>query len=243
MRQIAFDTETTGLHANEGDRLIEIGCVELVDRRLTGRFWHTYLNPHREVHKDATKIHGITEDDLLHRPDFKDVVESFLDFIEDAELIAHNAKFDTGFLNLELALCRKEPLKLHCAKITDTLKMARDMRGANKRNTLDALCKVYKIDASGRDLHGALIDADLLARLYLEMTAEQGALALNVAVEEERKVKGSSVNGLGLTVVRATDEELSAHAAMVAKLEKGPATTIWGESVEGVSSPDPELTS
>jgi len=178
MRQIALDTETTGLSYAAGDRVIEIGCVELIDRQLTGKVFHYYLQPDRKVNPDAIKIHGITDAFLVDKPRFADVAEEFLRYIDDAELIIHNAPFDTGFLNHELRQWRANTPLLHeRGSVLDTLDMARK-RHPGQQNNLNALCKRYDVDNSRRDLHGALLDAEILAALYLAMTSGQVTLHL-----------------------------------------------------------------
>ena len=169
MRQIVLDTETTGLDHRMGDRIIEIGCVELLNRKLTGQRFHRYLNPEREVEAGALAVHGLTNEFLHDKPKFDEVAAEFLDFIQGAELVIHNAGFDVGFLNNELALSQAAPLEQCCAGVVDTLKLARELHPGRK-NSLDALCERYAIDNSGRMLHGALLDAELLAEVYLAMT-------------------------------------------------------------------------
>jgi DNA polymerase III subunit epsilon len=178
MRQIVLDTETTGLSTGQGHRIIEIGCIELVNRRLTGREFHRFLNPDRDIDQGAERVHGIGRADLQTQPRFPDVVEELLEFLADAEVVIHNAEFDIGFLEYELTLMRhpRPRLDLHC-RVLDTLSLARELH-PGQRNSLDALCRRYEIDASKRDVHGALIDAELLARVYLAMTGGQTALIL-----------------------------------------------------------------
>lgn len=223
MRQIVLDTETTGLELAEGHRIIEIGCVELVDRRLTHNNFHQYLQPDREINQGAVQVHGITDEFLRDKPRFADIAEDFIDYVLDAELIIHNAPFDVGFLNHELGLWREdaEPIdKLR--RITDTLVMARSLH-PGQRNSLDALCKRYEVDNSQRDLHGALLDAEILADLYLAMSGGQVSLAFGAQ-------DGSGMGGIGagphrltapwpsLVVVRADAGELSAHQARLAAI-------------------------
>lgn len=209
-RQIVLDTETTGLEVRSGDRVIEIGCVEIGNRKLTGRRFHRYLNPDREIEAGAQAIHGLTNEFLADKPHFHDVAAEFLDFIRDAELIIHNASFDVGFLNQELALAGRESLDKACAGIVDTLRMAREIR-PGKRNTLDALCSEYAVDNSGRQLHGALLDAELLAEVYLAMTRGQESLVIDLEVPAQ----ALPTPGLGgrppLLVLRASEEEVAAH--------------------------------
>ena len=162
MRQIVLDTETTGLSAETGDRIIEIGCVELVNRKLTGRTFHHYLNPRREIHEDAIKVHGITNDFLSDKPEFEVIADDLLAFIDGAEIIIHNAPFDVGFLNTELSRVGRQPLKQHVSQVLDTLVMAKELY-PGKRNSLDALCERLGVNHSARTYHGALLDAELLA--------------------------------------------------------------------------------
>ena len=169
MRQIVLDTETTGLATGQGHRIIEIGCLELVNRRLTGRKFHRYLNPDREIDDGAEAVHGISRADLETAPRFPEIADELLDFLKDAELVIHNAVFDVGFIEHELKLMKHDKPKItHHATVLDTLKMARE-KHPGQRNSLDALCKRYEVDASNRELHGALIDAELLARVYIEV--------------------------------------------------------------------------
>jgi len=169
MRQIILDTETTGLDFRLGDRIIEIGCVELLNRKLTGQRFHRYINPKREVEAGALAVHGLSSEFLQDKPTFDEVVVAFLDFVQGAELVIHNAAFDIGFLDNELALLNKAPLGQVCSGVVDTLKMARELH-PGRRNSLDALCERYSINNSGRTLHGALLDAEHLAEVYLAMT-------------------------------------------------------------------------
>ena len=177
MRQIVLDTETTGLDHRMGDRIIEIGCVELRNRKLTGQRFHSYLNPEREV--GALAVHGLSNEFLQDKPRFGEIVDALLDFIRGAELIIHNAAFDIGFLDNELALQQQGPLERICSGIIDTLKLARELH-PGRRNSLDALCERYAIDHSGRTLHGALLDAELLAEVYLAMTRGQETLPMEL---------------------------------------------------------------
>jgi len=226
MRQIVLDTETTGLSTGHGHRIIEIGCVELVNRRTTGQRYHTFLNPDRDIDEGAERVHGISRADLETAPRFPEIVDEFLEFLKDAELVIHNADFDVGFIENELKLMKHDKPKVtHHATVLDTLKMARE-KHPGQRNSLDALCKRYEVDASSRDLHGALIDADLLARVYLAMTGGQGALSLDEDVAATAKTVGARHAGdrlageLNLVVVRASDEEIAAHEALLEKIQK-----------------------
>jgi DNA polymerase-3 subunit epsilon len=221
MRQIILDTETTGLEADRGHRIIEIGCVELVNRRLTGRRFHRYLNPDRDIDEGALAVHGITRAQLEGEPRFREIAAELLAFCEGAELVIHNAAFDIGFLDAELKRLPGEftPIQARC-RVLDTLTLARELH-PGQRNSLDALCKRYGVDNSQRDLHGALLDAMILADVYLAMTGGQGALALG----EERANAGAvaaaagprvrSVRQAPLPVIRATEVELAAHDSLL----------------------------
>jgi len=236
MRYVVLDTETTGMPVTDGDRIIEIGCVELEGRRLTGRHFHQYLQPDREVDEGAIAVHGITNEFLVGKPRFKDVADEFFEFIKGAELIIHNAAFDIGFINNEFALLGqsdRSDIAEHCGVI-DTLMMARE-RHPGQRNNLDALCKRYDVDNSGRDLHGALLDAEILADVYLAMTGGQTNLSLAGEGGDEggrpqaspiRRIQGR-VPG---RVLRASEAELAAHLERLAVIEKasgGPA--LWAK--------------
>ncbi len=237
MRQIVLDTETTGLSAAQGHRIIEIGCVELVNRRLTGREWHRFINPERDIDEGAERVHGISRESLEDKPYFNEIAEEFLEFIQDAELVIHNADFDVGFLDHELKLMQHaNPAIEQHADILDTLTMARRMH-PGQRNSLDALCKRYEVDASKRNVHGALIDAELLARVYLAMTGGQTALLLDEEEVQETSEEAtisvvSSGTHADLVVVRANSDEASAHEAMLEKLRKS-GSCIWDDAVAG----------
>ncbi len=224
-RQIVLDTETTGLEPAQGHRIIEIGCVEMVDRRLTGNNFHQYLQPDREIDQAAIEVHGITNEFLADKPRFSDLVSDFLAYIQGAELIIHNAPFDIGFLNHELKLLPADhPLMDAICSVVDTLVMAKKMH-PGQRNSLDALCKRYDINNSHRELHGALLDAEILADVYLMMTGGQGALSLDAGSGEGRAT-GESIRRLdasrpGLKVVRASPEELAAHQRRLELIEQG----------------------
>jgi DNA polymerase-3 subunit epsilon len=215
MRQIVLDTETTGLEPEQGHRIIEIGCVEIVNRRLTGNHYHQYLQPDRDIDAGAVEVHGITAEFLADKPRFADVVHNFLAFVSGAELIIHNAPFDVGFINHELRRVDAvhAPIDTVCG-IVDTLQMARRLHPGQK-NSLDALCKRYGIDNSQRTLHGALLDAEILADVYLSMTGGQVTLELESAETAggivQAIVRKTRDRVLGLPVVRATAEELAAH--------------------------------
>jgi DNA polymerase-3 subunit epsilon len=234
MRQIILDTETTGLEPEQGHRIIEIGCVELLNRRKTGRSFHRYLRPDREVDRGAIQVHGLTNEFLAQQPRFADVVEELLEFISGAELIIHNAAFDLAFMDAELKRLPGPPRQMRniCASVIDTLPMARQMH-PGQRNSLDALCKRYGIDNSHRELHGALLDAQILIEVYLAMTGGQTALILG-----EDSAAGSDAafepvaaimrpRGL-LRVLRASEEELVAHERMLTTIDKSSGgKTIW----------------
>jgi len=221
MRQIFLDTETTGLFPEQGDRVIEIGCVELVNRKLTGNTLHLYLNPDRDSHEDALRIHGITTEFLQDKPRFTEVADEFLQFVSDAELIIHNAPFDLGFLNKELSLLGRPPLKDFVSGVIDTLVLAKEMF-PGKRNSLDALCSRLEVDNSGRSLHGALLDAELLADVYINMTRGQDALLMDVSDTQESgaAVERVDLHTLMLQVIAANDSELAAHATVLTELDK-----------------------
>jgi len=226
MRQIVLDTETTGLEPELGHRVIEIGCVELVNRRATGRTFHRYLNPEREIDDAALAVHGISRTDLDGQPRFAEVRDELLGFLSDAELVIHNAEFDVAFLDAELARVPGEARRVaSVCQVLDTLVLAREMH-PGQRNSLDALCKRYEVDNSHRELHGALLDARILADVYLAMTGGQGALALAEAVGEMRAVDGVRParvlvrTDITLLVVPATDEEAQAHESMLALIAR-----------------------
>lgn len=231
MRQIVLDTETTGLEVSQGHRIIEIGCVELVNRRLTGRHYHQYINPERDIDAGAMEVHGITPEFLADKPVFARIAEAFLTFIGDAELIIHNAPFDVGFLDSELQRYRAgyTGVESHC-HIVDTLQMARH-KHPGQRNNLDVLCSRYAVDNSTRDLHGALLDAEILADVYLAMTGGQTTLHLSDDAESrseggsESRVRPLSEQRPKLTVILPTDAEASAHMATLAAIEKSSGVT------------------
>ena len=221
MRRIVLDTETTGLNARLGDRVIELGCVEIMNRRLTGNHFHRYLNPERDSEEGALKVHGITREFLQDKPKFRDVAAEFLAYVRGAELIIHNAAFDVEFLNQELALADLPPIAEHCAAVIDTLKVAKELH-PGKRNSLDALCERYRIDHSHRTLHGALLDAELLAEVYLAMTRGQDSLEMGPAEEAAPRPAESGPGEFersALRVVAASPDELAAHAQMLERLE------------------------
>ncbi|MCW8945640.1 MAG: DNA polymerase III subunit epsilon [Sedimenticola sp.] len=231
-RQIVLDTETTGLEPSQGHRIIEIGCVEMVDRRLTGNNFHQYLQPDREIDQAAIEVHGITNEFLVDKPRFGDLVDDFLAYVNGAELIIHNAPFDMGFLNHELMLLAKDYPQLETlTSVTDTLVMAKKMH-PGQRNSLDALCKRYDINNSHRELHGALLDAEILADVYLMMTGGQGALlldsgSLDGGASGEQIVR-ISADRKTLKVVKASQEEIVAHQARLGVVDEGSADgALW----------------
>lgn len=233
MRQIVLDTETTGLEHADGHRVIEIGCLEIYDRRVTDRHFHVFLNPDREIESGALQVHGITNEFLADKPRFADIVDEFLDFIRGAELIIHNAPFDVGFLNAELArLARSETVLIHeVASVLDTVVLARELH-PGQRVSLDALCKRYEVDNSGRDLHGALLDAELLAEVYLAMTGGQTMLGLELQLPaggSERLGTDADIDYAGLVVVRATPAEQAAHRARLEAIKAAAGTCLWLE--------------
>lgn len=229
MRQIVLDTETTGLDHQQGHRIIEVGCVELVDRKLTGRHFHVYVNPDREVDDGAIEVHGITNEFLADKPLFAAIADDFLDFIRGAELVIHNAPFDVGFMDVEFGLLNRglERTRDIC-RITDTLAMARKKHPGQKNN-LDILCKRYGIDNGHRDLHGALLDAEILAEVYLAMTGGQTALSLDAGATEgvASAIRRLSPDRKKLRVIRASEVERQAHEAMLDKIEKAGAVPLW----------------
>jgi len=220
MRQIVLDTETTGLSPSDGHRIIEIGAVELVNRKLTGNYFHQYINPEREIDAGAINVHGITTEFLKDKPVFAKIMEEFLAFVKNAELVIHNASFDTGFIDYELQIHSAIPSSIkNCCKITDTLALARKLHPGQKNN-LDALCKRYEVNNTKRELHGALLDANLLAHVYLAMTGGQGSLfdkAENTEVSAiKKRVRKSS---LKLPVIQATPEEIALHEKIMQELD------------------------
>ena len=224
MRQIVLDTETTGLEPAQGHRIIEIGCVELVNRRLTGNHYHQYIQPDREIDEGAIEVHGISNEFLVDKPRFVDIVEDFLQFVQGAELIIHNAPFDVGFINHELKLYRGDhPLIETCCGIVDTLALARELHPGQKNN-LDALCKRYDVDNSHRELHGALLDAEILADVYLRMTGGQEALfveAQQQAVEEmQKEIIRIAADRPALNIVYADQEEQEAHEKRLLSIQE-----------------------
>ncbi len=227
MRQIVLDTETTGLEPRQGHRIIEIGCVEMNDRRLTGNNFHQYLQPDREIDAGAIEVHGITNEFLQDKPRFKDVVEDFIEYIRGAELIIHNAPFDVGFLDHEFRLCDQNIMITELATVTDTLTMARRLH-PGQRNSLDALCKRYEINNSHRTLHGALLDSEILADVYLGMTGGQAALSLGGSdgsdLTRVSAIRRLSAERSKLQVVSVSDAEQVLHEA---KLDQFGERCLW----------------
>jgi DNA polymerase-3 subunit epsilon len=226
VRHIFLDTETTGLYANQGHRIIEIAAIEIINRRPTNNSFHFYVNPDREIDPAAQEVHGITLDFLQDKPRFTEIASDFIKFVKDATLIIHNAPFDIGFINMELGLIEKPPIEEAVENVIDTLKMAKDMR-PGQRNSLDALCRFYNIDNSHRSLHGALLDAQLLAEVYLAMTRGQEDLMIDF------QYNGSDIVGeknakrpTNLFILKADDEELKSHEAYLNKM-KGEKKLAW----------------
>lgn len=219
MRKVILDTETTGLDYRTGDRLVEIGCVEMLGRQLTGVRFHKYINPEREVPAGAIAVHGLTDDFLADKPKFREVVDEFMDFVRDAEIIIHNAAFDVGFLNNELGLLQKDSIEQLSRCVTDTLRMAREIR-PGKKNNLNALCSEFGIDNASRTLHGALLDAELLAEVYLAMTRGQNSLLMNFTPQPSTIATDTVITRPPLKVLCATEFELSAHADLLEAMRK-----------------------
>ena len=227
MRQVILDTETTGLDPKLGHRIIEIAGVELVNRRLTGKHFHRYLNPGRDSEEGALQVHGLTTEFLSDKPKFSEIAAEFLEYVTGAQLIIHNAPFDTGFLDNELALLRQKNLGSFCPDVIDTLRMAKDLH-PGKRNNLNALCERYQIDNSARTLHGALLDAELLADVYLAMTRGQDSLIVEVAATRAEVQAATIKRGeLKLKVVRASSEEIAAHEVQLADIDKASGGALW----------------
>jgi len=228
MRQIILDTETTGLNPKSGDRIIEIGCVEMVNRRLTGNNFHYYINPERDSDPGALAVHGLTTEFLSDKPKFSDIVDTLCDFVRDAEIIIHNAPFDLGFLDAEFERLGKSNIMAHVRQVTDTLVQAKELF-PGKRNSLDALCERYQVSNAHRTLHGALLDAELLAEVYLAMTRGQDSLTMDLQVGGE----GYEANGAGIPiadilVVPPTADELAEHELLLNSLEKeAKGSVVW----------------
>jgi DNA polymerase III subunit epsilon len=250
MRQIVLDTETTGLEPELGHRIIEIGCVEIVNRRATGRTFHRYLNPEREIDEGALAVHGISGADLQGKPKFAEIVEELIGFIVGAELVIHNAAFDVAFLDAELARLPGEARAVASfCRVLDTLALAREMH-PGQRNNLDALCKRYSIDNSRRELHGALLDARILADVYLAMTGGQGALALTESgasernAEDGRRVRALVRTSVPLRIVMATEDELRAHESMLSLIAKASGgRCLWPSAAATLGAAEPTRSS
>jgi len=229
MRQIVLDTETTGLSAETGDRIIEIGCVELVARKLTGNNRHFYLNPERDSHEDALKVHGISNEFLRDKPKFAAVADELMEYLTGAEIIIHNAAFDVGFLDKELELLGKPAFASFVGGVTDTLAMAKEIY-PGKRNSLDALCDRLGVDNSGRTLHGALLDAELLADVYINLTRGQEALLIDIDAGDAVGAIATRVDlrQFTLPVLLASEQEAAAHEEVLKQLDKASGgKTLW----------------
>ena len=238
MRQVFLDTETTGLSPESGDRIIEIGCVEIVNRRLTGRKVHFYVNPERRNSIDAYKVHGLSDEFLAGKPLFAHVVDELIEFVRDAEVIIHNAAFDVGFLDAELRRIGRPAFLEHGVRVTDSLSMARDSF-PGKSNSLDALCKRFEVNNAGRELHGALLDAGLLAEVYIRMTRGQDSLVIDAGdrVAAEVAARPIDFSTLALVVIAADEADLVGHAAMLAEIDKA----SGGRAVWRVPAAVPDL--
>ena len=237
MRQIFLDTETTGLSPENGDRIVEIGCVELLNRKLTGKNLHFYLNPERDSHEDALKVHGISNEFLKDKPKFGEIADELLEYLQGADVLIHNAPFDVGFINKELELQKRPPIKTYVNSVADTLAMAKDMF-PGKRNSLDALCDRLGVDNSGRTLHGALLDAELLADVYIYMTRGQDALLIEVEDSSDSKKLADAIDmqSLKLTVISASEQELGAHEEVLVQIDKASnGQTLWRFAQERVA--------
>ena len=236
MRQIFFDTETTGLRAEGGDRLVEIGCVEMVSRRLTGNNKHFYVNPERPSDEEAVRIHGLTDAFLADKPKFAQVADELLDYLAGAELIIHNAAFDIGFMNEELRRLGRPKLPTLVGRVTDSLLMAREMF-PGKANSLDALCKRLEVDNTGRTFHGALLDAELLAEVYIRMTRGQNSLVIDAGESASARPGGGAVEAVdfsafSLCVTTLSDDELAAHERVLSEIDKSSGgKTKWRQLV------------
>ncbi|MFT7115934.1 MAG: DNA polymerase-3 subunit epsilon [Rhodoferax sp.] len=229
MRQIFLDTETTGLSPDNGDRIIEIGCVELLNRKLTGYNKHFYVNPGRDSHEEALKVHGITTEFLKDKPQFSAIAGDLLAYLQDAEIVIHNAAFDVGFLNKELELMGRPHFKEFVASVTDTLAMAKEIY-PGKRNSLDALCSRLGVDNSGRTLHGALLDAELLADVYISLTRGQNALVMDGGPEQGDgpHVALIDLTGIALPLLVANDQDIAAHEDILKQIDKSSGSkTVW----------------
>ena len=218
-RQVVLDTETTGLSASLGDRVIEIGCIELLSRRVSDNHFHRYVNPERKSEEGALRVHGLTDEFLADKPKFAEIATPFLDYVRGAELVIHNADFDVEFLDLELERAGLGRLQDHVAGVVDTLALARELH-PGKRNSLDALCERYAVNNAHRTLHGALLDARLLAEVYLSMTRGQDSLAMDLETAAEQAAVTARIDASRLVVLRATEEEERAHEAYLDGMAK-----------------------
>lgn len=219
MRRIVLDTETTGLEHRLGDRVIEVGCVELLGRSLSGKRFHKYINPERDIAAGAQAVHGLTSEFLADKPVFAEIADELCEFIDGAELIIHNAPFDVGFLNHEFGLLNRTPVESLCAGVIDTLRMARDMR-PGKKNSLNALCAEFGVDNSSRQLHGALLDAELLAEVYLAMTRGQDSLMMDLQMPTGDRLAGKARERPPVLVLRASEAELADHERVMQEIAK-----------------------
>ena len=221
MRQIFLDTETTGLSPESGDRIIEIGCVELVNRRLTGRQLHFYVNPERRNSVDAYNVHGLSDEFLADKPLFAHIADELIEFVRGAEIIIHNAAFDIGFLDVEMRRIGRPSITAHEIRVTDSLAMARE-NFPGKANSLDALCKRFEVNNAARELHGALLDAGLLAEVYIRMTRGQDSLVIDAAdaLAADLAARPIDFSVLDLIVIRADEDDLAVHAALLADIDK-----------------------
>jgi len=240
MRQIFLDTETTGLNPESGDRIVEIGCIEMVNRRLTGETRHFYLNPERKGNEEAIKVHGLTDEFLADKPKFAEVADDLIGFLRGAEVIIHNAAFDVGFLNAEFKRLRRSTVDTLVAKVTDTLLMAREMF-PGKANSLDALCRRLEVDNTHRTLHGALLDAGLLAEVYIRLTRGQDSLVIQADEGGDGRTEDGEVLDLSQFVLRVIEpeaDELAAHEVVLAELDKASGgKTVWRSLAAAAGQP------
>lgn len=240
MRQIVLDTETTGLNARSGDRIIEIGCVELINRQLTGNNLHFYINPERDSEEGALAVHGLTTDFLRDKPKFAHIADAFRDYVRDAEIIIHNAPFDVGFLDAEFKLLGLAPFAQHVANIVDSLKMAKEQH-TGRRNSLDALCDRYGISNAHRTLHGGLLDAVLLAEVYLAMTRGQNSLSMDLGDSDNTQKGAVEIVLMPLAdvmVLAASAEEQGLHEAVLDSIDKGiKGTCLWRAESDSMQAP------
>jgi DNA polymerase-3 subunit epsilon len=241
MRLIVLDTETTGLSPDNGDRILELGCVELMHRKLTGRNFHYYINPERDSHEEALNVHGITSEFLQDKPKFAQIVDEFLAYVKGADIIIHNAPFDMGFLNKELELAGHPPFKAHVGQVMDTLAMAKEIY-PGKRNSLDALCERLGVSNAARTLHGALLDAELLADVYINLTRGQEGLLMDQ--DDGRDASGKPAarrdySQLTLPVIAPSADELLAHEGVLDLIDKASGgKTLWRSTASSASAPE-----